>query len=1035
MKFCILQSRTWNYIWRLASHQLLLAVMLPSFAFSGEGPKGQPELRAVNILEKNISGRQIIVSGQVTDESGEPLPGVSVIERGSKNSTVTDVNGTFRISVSDDNAQLVFSFIGFESSTVSVAGRTNINLSLKPASNLLSELVVSVGYGTQRKSDLTGSVSSINMNDTRSLPVPDVGQAIQGKAAGVQVVSSGAPGSNVEFRIRGVGTINNSNPLLVIDGVPSDIPLNAINAADIESIEVLKDASAAAIYGSRGANGVVLITTKRGKAGKSSLEFRAFTGVQSATNMVEMLNASQFAALHNEIMLNNGNAANPAYADPSSFGAGTDWLNALFSSAPMQNYSVSYSGGNEKSTYYVSGGVMDQKGIVLNTNYRRYTLQANTNSKVFDWLSFGNNLTFSHDQKGSGAYDIRNAMAALPVQPIYNPDGSYAGPVGQSAWYGDIANPIGKATINTNRTNGYNLLGNIFGEITVMKGLTFKSTGGVQASFWDDRSWSPKYDFQPIPQPNSSLFHQYNKNITWLWDNFFTYNKEYSSHRLNFVAGSSAQSNRYNFMNGSIQQFASDATQQLSNGTAQPTVGGSASEWALLSFLARANYSYADKYLFTATVRRDGSSRFGANNRWGTFPSGSFAYRLSNEDFFKENFKAISNLKLRLGYGITGNQNIGNYSFASVLQTVQYNFNGQPVTAIVPLAIPNPTVRWEEVEQFNAGLDMGLFNNRINLTADAYLKNTNDMLVPMAVPISTGYSDIVVPSINAGKVQNRGVEFTIDSRNTTGAFEWNTNLNMTFNRNEVISLNSDVPMYTGGIGLNQNLAIHKPGYPVNSFYGFVGNGIFQTQTDVDAYAVQVPGADPFNRTSAGDMRFKDVNSDGKIDDSDRTFLGNPNPTMYFGMNNNFSFKGLDLSVFFQGVSGNDIYNANRISLEGMAVAQNQTTAVLKRWNGEGTSNTMPRAVFNDPNKNTRVSNRFIEDGSYVRLKNVTLGYTLPKSLSQKAKLTTARIYLSGQNLLTITNYSGFDPEVGVNGIDLSVYPVTRTLSAGINLTF
>ncbi|HYH02215.1 MAG TPA: SusC/RagA family TonB-linked outer membrane protein, partial [Bacillota bacterium] len=455
---------------------------------------------------------------------------------------------------------------------------------------------------------------------------------------------------------------------------------------------------------------------------------------------------------------------------------------------------------------------------VINTDYRRYTVQFNSDSKVFDWLKFGNNLTFNHDVKNNGSYDIRNTMAALPTQAIFNNDGTYAGPVGQPSWYGDISNPIGRATINTNTTKGYNIVGNVYGEITLFKDLKFKTTGGIEALFWDSRSWAPKYNWQPIPQPNSSLSQQYNKSQTWLWDNFLTYEKDFTDHHLTLIAGSSAQTNRYEFINGSIQNFASDATQQLNNGATQPTVGGSGNEWALLSFVGRANYNFKGKYLVTATLRRDGSSRFGANNKWGTFPSGSVAWRISEEDFFKNKGSLINDLKLRVGYGVTGNQNIGNYSFASVLQTVQYNFNGQAVTAIVPLAIPNPDVRWEEVEQANVGVDVSLLQSRLNLTVDAYVKNTNDMLVPMSVPISTGYSDIVVPSINAGKVQNKGVELAITSRNLTGAVEWNTNFNISYNKNKVVSLNSDVPLYTGGIGLNQNLSIQNPGYPVNSFY-------------------------------------------------------------------------------------------------------------------------------------------------------------------------------------------------------------------------
>lgn len=997
-------------------------------------------------LELAAQEKTSLIRGLVQGTNNEPLAGVSVIVRNTKNNftsgTVSDSSGVFsflRIP-SGGPYSFTFSAIGYESQTLSGYNiKDDITLSLvvklRSSATSLNEVVV-VGYGTQRKGDVTGSVASVKSDDIESLPVPNVGEALQGRAAGLQVVSSGAPGSNVTIRVRGTGTINNADPLLVVDGVPTDIPLNTINPDDIASIEVLKDASAAAIYGSRGANGVLIVTTKRGGTNQKSLEFKMFRGVQEATSMIPMLNARQFASLHNEMMANNGQPQNPAYADPLALGVGTDWLGAMFRSAPIQSYTLAYSGGTPKSNYYISGSVLDQDGIVINTGYRRYTVQFNSESRVIDWLKVGNNITFNHDVKTNGSFDIRNAMAALPTQAIYNDDGSInPGPVGQPSWVGDIANPIGKATINENSTKGYNILGSIYGEVSLLKELKFKTTGGVQASFWDSRSWSPKFNWQPIPQPNSYLFEQFNKSLTWLWDNYFTYEKRFTAgHKLTILAGTSAQNNRYDYMNGSIQNFASNTTQQLNNGTALPTLGGSGNEWALLSFIGRVNYDYKGRYLLTATVRRDGSSRFGADNKYGTFPSASAAWRISQEDFFR-NVKFINDLKLRAGYGITGNQNIGNYSYASVLQTVQYNFNNTPVTAIVPLAIPNPGVRWEQVEQANIGLDANLLKNRVNVTLDAYLKNTNDMLVPMSVPISTGYSDIVVPSINAGKVQNKGIELSVNTQNTKGAIEWNTSFNVTYNKNEIISLNDSVPMFTGSIGLNQNLAIHSAGHPINSFYGFVTNGLFQTQKEVDDYAVQVPGSDPYNRTSPGDIRFRDLNNDGKIDDNDRSYLGDPSPSYIFSMNNSFAYKGIELSIFLQGVADNKIFNANRIYQEGMSVAQNQTTAVLDRWRGAGTSNGMPRAVFNDPNKNTRVSDRFVEDGSYLRIKNVTLGYTLPKKWTQTVKMNNARVYLSAQNLATFTKYTGFDPEVGANGIDFNVYPVTRTLSAGINLNF
>ena len=977
------------------------------------------------------SGR---VTGRVlSQEDNKALPGVTIQVKGKPVGAMTTTEGDFSVAAALHDT-LMISYIGYAPLQYPVTALTGIRVLLRPDNRTLSDVVV-VGYGTQRKRDVTGSVSSVKSKDISSLPVPNVGEALQGRAAGVQVVSSGAPGSNVTIRVRGVSTINNADPLLVIDGVPSDIPLNAISPDDIASIEILKDASAAAIYGSRGAGGVVLITTKRGIAGQNRLEAKFYTGVQTATSVVKMLDASQFASLHNEMMANNGQPQNPDFADPATLGKGTDWLGALFRSAPMQNYSLAYSGGNANTNYYVSGGVFDQKGIVINTDYRRYNLQVNLDTKVFDWLKFGNNLSLSADVKNGGSYSILNTMAALPTQPIYNDDGSWSGPEDRPSWSGDIRNPIGTATINTGVTKGYNALGNIYGEVTLFKDLKFRSTGGIQYMSWDSKNWTPKYDWKPIPVPNSALSRSFNKSITLLWDNYFTYDHTFGGdHHLTVMAGSSAQNNTYEYMNGSIQQFADDRTNQLDNGLAQPLVGGNTSDWALLSFIGRANYSYKDKYLLTATVRRDGSSRFGPSNKYGTFPSASAAWRISNEDFFK-NITVINDLKLRAGYGVTGNQNIGNYSFASAYQTVQYNFNGTQVTAVVPQSIPNPAVRWEEVEQTNIGLDVTLLDNRITVTADAYLKNTNGMLVPMSVPISTGYSDIVVPSINAGKMQNKGIEISVTTQNTRGAFEWNTSFNISFNKNKIVSLNDSVPMFTGSIGLNQNLAIHSEGHPLNSFYGFVTNGIFQNQKEVDAYAVQVPGADPFNRTAPGDIRFRDLNNDGKIDDADRTFLGNPNPTVIFAMNNTFAYKGIDLGIFLQGISGNKVFNANRINQEGMAVAQNQTTAVLDRWTGEGTSASMPRAVFNDPNKNTRVSNRYVEDGSYLRIKNVTLGYTLPKELSAKAKFSSARVYVSCQNLVTFTNYTGFDPEVSSNGIDLNVYPVTRTLSAGINLAF
>jgi TonB-linked SusC/RagA family outer membrane protein len=971
------------------------------------------------------------ISGVVIDAKGEPLIGVSILIKGTTSGTITDVNGKFTLPpVSSNNPTFVFSYIGYDAQEVSYKGQI-LRVQMVENAKSLEEVVV-VGYGTQRKKDLTGSVAIVKSSDIKSLPVPSVSDALQGRAAGVQVISNGTPGSDATFRIRGIGTINDANPLVVIDGFPIDGGLNQLNMEDVESIQVLKDASATAIYGSRGANGVIIITTKHGTGAKSQLNFSYSYGTQTATNMPKMLNASQFATLHNEMLANAGLTQNPEFADPTSLEAGTDWLGAFFRTAPMHNYSLNYSGGSDKSNMYVSANYFNQDGIVINTGFKRFTFQLNTDTKVTSFLKFGNSLTLNHDVKNSGNYSIRNAMLALPTQAIYHLDGSYTGPVGLPINSGDITNPIGSAKTVQSSTEGYNLMGNIFGELEIIKNLKLKTTFGMQANFWDARTWSPKYAWDSNVQLESYLGQQYNKSLTWLWDNTLTYDKTFGKHKLGIMAGTSAQENRYNYMNGSVQSFASNVTQQLSNGILLPKVGGSTASYAMMSYMGRVNYAYADKYLFTATLRQDGSSRFGEKNRYGLFPSASAAWRISEEDFFKS-ITFVNDLKLRAGYGVTGNQSIGNYSFASSLNTIKYNFNNNVVSAVVPTVMPNPYVQWEQQKQANIGFDASMFNQRVEVTIDAYLKQTDKMLVPMVVPVSTGYSDIYVPSINAGTMENKGIELTVNTKNLTGDLKWNTMFNVSFNANKVISINDTVPMSSGSIGLNQNLALIQAGLPINEFYGFVTDGIFQNQQEIDAHAIQVPGNDPNNRTSPGDIRFKDLNNDGVINDKDRTYLGNPNPTFTFAMNNTFSYKGIDLSIFLQGVAGNKICNANRFWSEAMDVAQNQTTATLKRWTAEGTSNIMPRAVFNDPNKNTRPSDRYIEDGSYMRVKNVTLGYTLPTSLIKKAKFSTARFYISAQNLFTITKYSGFDPEVGSNGIDNGVYPVTRTISVGVNL--
>lgn len=977
----------------------------------------------------NVFAQQVLVSGNIVDDTGVSVIGASVLEKGTTNGTISDIDGKFSISVSKEST-LVVSFVGYSTQEIPVQGKTFFDIVLKEDSEVLDEVVV-VGYGTMKKNDLTGAISSVSAKDLGKQPSSSLGAALQGRATGLQVISNGAPGDNVSMKIRGIGSIVGSDPLLVIDGVPTDVPLNMINMNDVETVNVLKDASATAIYGSRGAYGVIIITTKKGKANSTPrFEFKASYGIESVKRTLDLLDATQFASLHNEMMTANAQPQNPLFEDPTLLGKGTDWVNELFQTGATQDYSLSYSGGNDKTTYYVSAAYFTQDGIVRTTEYDRFTVQFNMDTQLFKWLKMGNKLSLNHDVKAKGEYNIKNTMLALPTQEIKNEDGSWAGPVGQAMYVGDIANPIGKMYSNTSCTKGYNMLGNIYAEITPWKWLTFKSIAGVQALFWDEKGWTPKYDWEPIAQEESYASRKYNKSLTILWDNTLTFNKTFNDkHVLTAMIGSSAQTNTYEYMGGSIMGFISPTAQQLDNGTLEPNVYGNGSDWALLSLLGRINYTYDNKYLLTATVRRDGSSRFSKRNRWANFPSVALAWRLSEESFFKKSFW-LSDMKLRAGYGLTGNQaSVGNYAYASVWQTIQYNFNGNQVNAIAPSVMPNPNVRWEEVEQYNIGADLTMFNDRVNLSLDAYVKNTNDMLVDMSVPISTGYSDVNVPKINAGKMRNKGFEVSMTSRNMLGEFSWMTTVNASYNTNKILSLNGDVPIYFGN-------NIHAVGHPASSFYGYVVDGIFQTQEEVDNHAIQTAGDDPYNRTSAGDIRFKDLNNDGIINDDDRTFLGDPTPSWTFSMNNSFAWKNFDLEVYFQGVAGNKIYNSNRASLEAMSVAQNQMTTVLERWRGEGTSDSMPRAVFGDPNKNTRTSNRFIEDGSYLRLKNITLGYTLPERISKKALMSSVRFYVSGQNLLTLTRYTGLDPEISSGtGDDNNVYPVSRNITFGLNVSF
>lgn len=980
------------------------------------------------LLPLCVSAQQINVQGTVKDAVGS-VPGASVIVKGTTNGTIADIDGKFSMKV-PAGAVLEVSCIGYVTVEVPAGnGQTPLTIVLKEDTELLEEVVV-VGYGTIKKSDLTGAVAAVNSDKIKDSPAANVGQALQGKVAGVQIIDSGSPGSNVNIKVRGLGSINNCDPLVVIDGVPTDLGLNAINTEDIERIDVLKDASATAIYGSRGANGVVMVTTKRGKSGDGKISVNANFSLQTPTNVPQMLNAAQYAQLSNEMMANSGRNVNPDWADPATLGAGTNWLGELLGTGKLQKYNVSYSGGNDKTNYYVSGGFLDQTGVVRNVGYRRFTFQSNSDTQVRRWLKMSTNVTFSTDTKSSGSYSIGDTMNALPVFSVKDDNGEWTGPEGNAEWYGSVRNPIGTTEVNKSETKGYNILANISAEVTFTKWLKFKSTFGYDAKFWYTDSFTPKYAWKPIQVEVSKRYRSNNKSFTNLWDNYFLFDHTFAKkHHLSMMAGTSAQWNSYDYMSGEKSGFLFDSVNQMDNGQEVEYINGSKSEWSLMSLMARVNYSYDDRYLITATIRRDGSSRFGRNNRWGTFPSVSVAWRPSKESWFPQS-EIVNDLKVRAGYGVTGSQaSVSNYGYLATYETGVYSFGtaGTEQPSLYSASLANPSIHWEEVAQSNIGIDLAMFNSRVQFSIDGYIKNTRDMLVKASIPITSGFEDTTTTYANAGKVRNQGIEMQLHTVNIAGEWNWETDFSATYNTNKIIDLNSAVPYYINQVN-NSYLTMLQKGYPINVFYGYVTDGLFQNQSEVDNHAFQ-PGAAP------GDIRYRDLNNDGVINESDRTVIGNPNPTWLFSMNNTVEWKGLELSVYLQGVAGNSIYNANNIENTGMAAAMNQTVAVLDRWTGEGTSNFMPRAVYGDPNQNCRVSDRFIENGSYLRVKNIMLAYSFPSKMLQKINVHGLRLALICENVATISKYSGFDPEVSINGIDSSRYPIPRTYSVGLNLNF
>ncbi len=997
--------------------------------------------------------QNIKIKGVVSSaEDGLPVIGATVMEKAGLNGTITDVDGAYEIEVADGNAVLVFSYVGLKTEERQVGNLRQIDVALGTDVSVLGEVVV-VGYGTQKRSSISGSVSTISADEITSTPVLRTEQALQGRVAGVQVTqNSGSPGSPLTVRIRGVATINNSDPLYIVDGIPVE-GIDFLNPGDIESINVLKDAASAAIYGSRGANGVVLITTKGGRKKQDGrITYETYYGVQSPWKLINLMNAREYAIISNEAHIAAGKVPLPEFSNPDLLGEGTDWLDAIFSDAGTANHQLSITGGSERSAYTVTGNLFNQDGIVggEKSGFQRYTVRLNTTNDVKDWLSIGNTLGVTHlkrrflPENNEFTTPLVRALNMDPVTRVRRSDGIYAYSLYADT---DIVNPLNAIETTHDAWVSNRLTGSVFATVTPAKGLTFKTTYSTDVTFAKRNTFFPSFDLSIDPilsdapggEKNlvNSVVLQHNEWKNYQWENVLTYQETFGQkHSVALTAGTSLLENRHDYSGGANTNLPTNdpADALLSNTidpiTSQSTYGG-ATESALLSFFGRANYEYADKYLFSATFRADGSSRFGVNNRFGYFPSFSGGWVISREPFFRSN--AITFLKLRTSWGQNGNDRIGDYTFTTIVNAGQnYAFGPDEVitNGAVPLVSANPDLKWETVTQANAGLDVELFNGRFNLTTDYYIKTTTDMLYAAPIPLVAG---TLPPVRNIGQVENRGFELALQYRNREGAFSYSVGGNIAFVNNRVLSLGEGGdPVLTGRVqSANATVSRTEVGRPIAAFYGFVTDGIFQTTEEVAAHAFQ------HELTAPGDIRFKDLNGDGVIDLLDQTFIGNPTPDFTYGLNADCSFKGFDLSIFVLGSQGNDIYNGT-VRYDFTYV--NRPVSVLNRWTGPGTSNSEPRVSLNDPNQNARVSDRFVEDGSFIRLKNLQLGYSPPANLLKSLGIYKFRMYVSAQNLFTFTRYSGLDPEIGALsaleiGIDRGFYPQARTFLGGLSVTF
>ena len=1008
-----------------------------------------------------------VITGKVTDEKNEPLIGVSILVKNSTKGIVTDQDGNYSLAVVDEeNAVLVFSFIGFIKQEVAVGNQSVINVILRNDLQNLNEVVV-VGYGTQKRGDITGSVGTVKIDrEIAGRPAPEIGQTLYGQIAGVQVITAnGRPGTSTSIQVRGINSVSaGSTPLIVVDGLPTpNYDLNLINPAIIESIEVLKDAASAAIYGSRGANGVILITTKKGKSGHAKLDLNFVTGVQQVIDKIPVMNSAEYAqasidAAQNGWIKSGGDPSAPntlaarknyRYTWPTAFDnpqnlVNTDWQDEIYSVTPINKLDLSVSGGTDKSTYLVSGGFVRQKGIIQTSDYSKYTIGLNTVTKVTNWLEIGGSANLALDQEREPFNRIAEWAVQYPsIYPVYSANGYLGAPANQPGFenYNAIlfrpqnGHPLYRITDDI-RHRRFNALGNVFAGLKLLPGLNFKTALNYFYNRTDDDTYAARdHQLGPAYYTEGSMSVANARTLNFTYQNLLTYDKSFGNHNLSALIGTEYNSSNYYYTLQERRGYDNDELKALSAGRTVFQSMDNKNKSALISYFGRLNYNFKEKYLLSASLRRDGSSRFAPNNKWGLFPAVSAGWVISQEEFLKS-VPQISQLKLRASYGFTGNDRFDDYRWIGSVTQGRVAFGNTLGASYYPSAITNPDLQWERTQQFNIGFDLGLLSNRINIEGDFYRSVSDGLLLDVPVPVVSGFTSVFK---NIGKLENKGIELSVTSHNISkGSFKWSTRFNISGNRNKLLALGPDnAPMIFTPSVFSGMQKINQVGSPIFSYYGYQYDGVYKNQGEIDADPAHYSTATP------GDGRYADVNGDGKLDANDRTLIGNYNPDFIWGLTNNFSYKGFDFSFLFQGVQGNDVLDENIHRSLLYHEGRNYYKSAVNRWRSEaepGDGYHYKLSVDQNGYEKTP-SSYWIQDGSYFRLKSLTLGYTFPAAILEKIRLSSLRIYLTGQNLFTHKDIPVYDPEnfsgdmtdASRRGVNANPYPTSKTYSFGINI--